>query len=446
MKQLLNFVTMENNIEFLKLCTTIIANPYDGNIINLQTFLNSIELIERITQENQNNLALAFLKTKLIGRQANVIADSKTITEFKINLINNVRRDSSELIVGKLLNLRIEKGNLINFAEKLGKLACKLIDALIEEEIPGNKATEIATEYTVNICRSVSKTYLVKIILAASSFKTPEEAIAKFLIETSNERKERILNSKCVSNAKINYNKPFCAEKIQKKYCNQNYEYKPISINNSKKLSVKSSNEQKETNNVNGKNIYVNEKIKIEIEGKLNEQKEIQKQEHVIKNKEIDKSSNENINIESKLNDIKDEIETLTTRKMKNVCKKAENKLTRVRLQDMNKIFEISKDHREQYMIVSKKDVEKAMQHIRENIVKLKRSVSILFQIFFRVLIILTNQKKFLAKKFVIVLKILKQKWTKVYEYIDFKGNSYAKSKPNENIPPDKIFLSTKIL
>lgn len=78
-----------------------------------------------------------------------------------------------------------------DFAKQAEDLAEFMKRSLIFEGFPEAKAQEITIEETVAVCRESSTSDVVKSVLAASKFKTPQDAIAKFLTESDTKRFER---------------------------------------------------------------------------------------------------------------------------------------------------------------------------------------------------------------------------------------------------------------
>lgn len=178
---------MSKNIEFLNFCATIINNPYDGNPSNLNAFVSSMHLIQQCSEPSQRELIIRFIRTRLIDRAAEVVPENcTTIADIITALKTNIKRDSSDLILGKMFNLYIEKAcDFLALAEKLEDLSEKLIEALIGEGVPRSKAIEATVGHTVKICKANTPYSKAKKMLKRRTFLTPKEVIAMTLLETS---------------------------------------------------------------------------------------------------------------------------------------------------------------------------------------------------------------------------------------------------------------------
>lgn len=152
--------------------------------------MKSIELLEEIAASNQIELLSKFIKSKLINRASDIIPETViSVSDIKNHLKLKIKHESSNLLMGKIANLGIERNNLILFSEQLEILSYKLIQSLMEEGLPENIAIRISTDKTTEICRKINRIYLIDLILASCNFNTPQEVISKFLRENGTENR-----------------------------------------------------------------------------------------------------------------------------------------------------------------------------------------------------------------------------------------------------------------
>lgn len=179
---------MAENMELLKMCDTLIK-PYDGNPSSLNAFLTSVELIRSCSWFcHRDETFVRFVRTRLLDRAAEAVPENcKSIAEIVTALKLNIRREDPDLLLGKMLNLRVKDGDLVAFAEKLEDLSQKLIESLIAEGVAKSKAMEFTVSYTVKICRPATSSTNARHSLASNTFKTPRDVIALMLLETSKE-------------------------------------------------------------------------------------------------------------------------------------------------------------------------------------------------------------------------------------------------------------------
>lgn len=379
---------MASNFKFLKQCSCMIPETYDGERTKLQAFLKSIEILEEIAEPNQFDLLGKFIKSKLINRASDVIPETViSVSDIKNQLKLKIKYESSDLLMGKISNLRIEKNNLILFLEKLEILSYKLIQSLIEEGLPENIAIRISTDKTTETCRKINRIYLIDLILASSNFNTPQEVISKFLRENSTENKYQ----------NYGYNNRFSIKKLEKvrNYENINYAQKPNGVKNENK------NEKEDIcKTIINKNIKEEQvekiKIKNEIENNLNKTR-----------------------IEYE-NNIKNEIKNYDHEKLKHrsleKCKNNNEKCTT----EIKNYMSINNEH----------------TYVQFEYKKLCRGlISLIFYVILLTRITSNDVRKMFSKKFNIPIKNEKY-LTYISKFLN-KNIMYAKKKPNENIPPD---------
>lgn len=126
------------------------------------------------------------------GRALELIPNTNpTVAQIKDALRNSIKPDNSTVISGKMLALHANKNNLTDYAKEAEQLAEALERTLVIEGTTQQKAREMATEKTVEMCRQNARTDFMRSVLAASAFATPKDAIAKYVIEVSKETQEK---------------------------------------------------------------------------------------------------------------------------------------------------------------------------------------------------------------------------------------------------------------
>lgn len=178
--------------EFLRLAAQTINRNYDGNPLGLQAFINSVQLLSELSNNAVAAIFLRFVKSKLEGKALECVpADANTVDEIITALNNQIKPDNSKVVAGKLLALKPDKAKLTDFTEQAEKLAEALQRSLIIEGISQAKAREMTIDKTVEVCRTAARSDLVKSVLASTKFDSPKEVVAKFVVETSTEEKEK---------------------------------------------------------------------------------------------------------------------------------------------------------------------------------------------------------------------------------------------------------------
>lgn len=184
--------TMTTNIEFLKFAAQQIHKNYAGEPLGLSAFVDQVKLIAEIKTAAQNDLFKRFVLSKLEGKAKELIpADVENVDAILTILTNSIKPDNSKIIEGRILALKFNFNKAQEFSQELESLSEAFQRSLIIEGIPMAKAKSMAIEKTVETCRLAARSELVKSVLASSSFVEPKEAIAKFLIESNTETKEK---------------------------------------------------------------------------------------------------------------------------------------------------------------------------------------------------------------------------------------------------------------
>lgn len=196
------------NAEFLKIASSHVNKVYSGDPLALTSFIDSIRLLETIADTpGLVTFLISFIKTKLDGRAREYITATDTTLEHIIGkLRSNIKPDSSKVLAGRILSLRLNINNQSDFADKAETLAEAFRRSLVIEGISNDKAIEMSIEKTVDLCRANARTDLVKSVLEASVFATPKEVVAKMLVQTDKAKYEHQVLSFTKTNAKSSSN------------------------------------------------------------------------------------------------------------------------------------------------------------------------------------------------------------------------------------------------
>lgn len=161
--------------EFLKLVSSHINKPYTGDPLSLNSFIDSIRLLETLaTTAALRTLFVTAIKTKIDGDAREYITNEHITVNGIIEALQaNCTPDASKVIEGRMLSLKLKMGEQQDFAEKTEKLAESLRRSLIVEGITHAKANEMAIDKTIEVCRANAKSDLVKSVLEAAKFQKP---------------------------------------------------------------------------------------------------------------------------------------------------------------------------------------------------------------------------------------------------------------------------------
>jgi hypothetical protein len=182
-------IMVQTDIDLLRLSAQTINRNYSGDHIKLEAFINSIDLLDGIATADNKNALKNFILSKLEGKALEAMpANPATIEIIKNSLKEKIRPDSSKVIEGRNKALKLDNTSYQDFSKEAENLADSYRRALIAEGIPNIKSNEMATEKTVEMCRNVARSPMIKTVLASSQFDNPKSVIAKFLVEIGNEK------------------------------------------------------------------------------------------------------------------------------------------------------------------------------------------------------------------------------------------------------------------
>lgn len=178
--------------EFLKLAASIINYKFGGDPLKLESFLTDVELITDLAEADNKQLCVKFVKAKLEGRALECLPEQVTEIEHITDALRaRIKPENSSVVEGKMMALRVRKGNFTDFAEQAEKLAESLQRTLIVEGISKEKAKELSIRKTVELCRKTARNDIVKSVLSSSIFASPSEAIAKLITENDLAQREK---------------------------------------------------------------------------------------------------------------------------------------------------------------------------------------------------------------------------------------------------------------
>ena len=183
--------TIMEQSAFISLCAKQLHNTYSGDPLELNAFINSIKLLKTLGPTHLEILK-TFVLTKLGGKALESVPTDPADVDAIIDALRaNIKPDNSKVVEGKMMALKLDNAKTSEFTKEAEKLAEALQRSLIVEGIPQAKAKSMAVEKTVEMCRQTAKSNLVRSVLASTSFTDPQEVVAKFVIESATDLKEK---------------------------------------------------------------------------------------------------------------------------------------------------------------------------------------------------------------------------------------------------------------
>lgn len=176
---------------FLGFCAKQISNNYSGDPLELNAFVNSINLLKAVGATHLVILK-TFLLTKLTGKALECIPDDVEDVDAIITALRaNIKSDSSEVVAGKLLALRVKKGDFTEFTKQAEQLSEAFQRGLVMEGIPKEQARKMSVKKTVELCRKTARSDIVKSVISSTAYSTPSEVLAKLVTENDVATKEK---------------------------------------------------------------------------------------------------------------------------------------------------------------------------------------------------------------------------------------------------------------
>lgn len=168
----------------IKLGTTLIQ-MYDGAPENLDAFLDAVtRLNDTVTadfaaataaaKEAANITVVRFIKTRLTGAARQVIADINDLQGILDAIKEHCSsKITSDNIIAKLKALK-QKDSVATFCNDVEKLTSQLKSCFIKEDIPLQRASQMATKKGVETLINGVRNNDIKIILKAGNFKVKQ--------------------------------------------------------------------------------------------------------------------------------------------------------------------------------------------------------------------------------------------------------------------------------
>lgn len=180
-----NLDTEMSAVEFFNLASKLVPNQYDGSPDNLRSFLDALDLLSKNSTGQADN-AVAYIKTRLIGKARDLITNETTVEQVISKLKAGIKGDSSRLITAKILNLKQNLKDTAVFATEIENLAESLKRAYISEGVPYEVAGTYTTETVVRSFSQNANSEKARLIVEAGSFNTVQEVVTKFVSSAAN--------------------------------------------------------------------------------------------------------------------------------------------------------------------------------------------------------------------------------------------------------------------
>lgn len=184
-------VVMTSKEDFYNLASRAIK-AYAGEPLKRTAFINSLKLMSKMAGDTHKDLLVSIVLTKLEGNAEDAVSpDVKSVEEVIAALQQNIKAESSKVLTSRLQALRFDRTKVQDFAKDADELAENLKRSLVVEGMTAEKANSMTIDETVKMCRSCTKSDLVKAVLSATHYDDHREVVAKLILEASTEVTEK---------------------------------------------------------------------------------------------------------------------------------------------------------------------------------------------------------------------------------------------------------------
>lgn len=258
-------------IELVNLVSKQIKTKFSGDPLELQSFIRSVNLITQlIAGETQaiKDLLPVIILTHLDKKALECVPTENATTQSIIEkLKENIKPDNSDVITGKMLALKL-KNNLNEYSEQVESLSEALQRTLVIEGSSQAQAKKTATKTTIELCRNNARSDLMRSVMASSSFESPKDVLAKFIIENSQEQQEKqILAFKAHSNKQFHRGRGRGRNRYQQNYRNDrqnnNNNSRPKYFYNNNRGNYRGGQNRGRGQNYNRYNNYENHNVRM---------------------------------------------------------------------------------------------------------------------------------------------------------------------------------------
>lgn len=141
---------IERMVFDIKTATSLIPQ-FDGKCENLESFIDSVQLLDEITEQANKAIMLRFLKTRLQGKAHEAFVEGVTLNQLVINLRQRCgSRLNSDTLLPQLKATKQNGTPMVNYTEKMDQLCSKLASAYVSEGLANTTETafKLAEKFT----------------------------------------------------------------------------------------------------------------------------------------------------------------------------------------------------------------------------------------------------------------------------------------------------------
>lgn len=179
--------------KLLKSFSSKLNYKYNGEPHKLPGFINDIEVIEEIVEDQNKDYFYKLVVGTLAGKALKALKSSvKSIEDLKESLKSLCKPQRSEVIEAKMLGLRLDKLSNTEFAKQVEDLSDALHFCYVAEDYSCEKATRLTIKKTIECCRKQTKLGEVRSVLTSTAHESPADVVALLLTESNTVRQEML--------------------------------------------------------------------------------------------------------------------------------------------------------------------------------------------------------------------------------------------------------------
>lgn len=170
---------MANAVEVIKLTSALIPQ-YDGNADKLSNIIAALTALKAVIVPATEPIAVQMVLSKLEKRARTAVGDNPVnIDDIIAQLKARCQQQVSADVILAQLNATKQTGALDKFSEEIEEYTNRLELAYINDHIPAETASRMATKAGVKALAAGVRNDILKIILKAGQFDTLSSAICK---------------------------------------------------------------------------------------------------------------------------------------------------------------------------------------------------------------------------------------------------------------------------
>lgn len=142
-----------------------------------------------MTPANQKAFCLTFVKAKLEQKALECLPDE--VRTVKDIVDGKIKHKGSDVIEGKMVALRLKKGNYTDFTKEANELADAYRRALVLEGITKTKADQLTIKKMIEICRKNTYVEGVRSTIQSTKYELPSEVLSTFVTQCDIANREK---------------------------------------------------------------------------------------------------------------------------------------------------------------------------------------------------------------------------------------------------------------